>query len=152
MTTSTSRSARMPAMSAVEWGDFFTTSARYLPMLSCVMPRSTITPVLGTSANLMVLLGSAKMASERSFPTLFSSISKAATTSMSSILYPPIVLCMTPETSASPGISTYLWIPWTSDEAQLPTPMIATLIFPTDSAPFPFTRIGFHVSAGPDAF
>jgi hypothetical protein len=43
---------------------------------------------------------------------------------------------MMPVTSTSSGSSTYLWTPWTSDEAQFPTPMIATLIFPTDLAPF----------------
>ena len=47
------------------------------------MPRSTLTPLLGTSANLNVLLGLVKMASLRSLPTLFLSMSMAATNSMS---------------------------------------------------------------------
>ena len=34
------------------------------------MPRETVTPVLGTSANLIVLFGCAQIASERSLPTL----------------------------------------------------------------------------------
>ena len=47
------------------------------------MPRATVTPLAGTSANLMVLLGVVKIASERSLPTLFESMSMAATNSMS---------------------------------------------------------------------
>ena len=31
---------------------------------------------------------------------------------------------------ASSGASRYLWMPWTNDDAQLPTPTMATLIFP----------------------
>ena len=47
------------------------------------MPRETRTPSLGTSLKVKVLFGAVKMASERSFPTLFSSMSIAATKLMS---------------------------------------------------------------------
>ena len=47
------------------------------------MPRSTVTPVCGTSGNLKVLFWPAKIASERSLPTFSLSMSKAATNSMS---------------------------------------------------------------------
>ena len=47
------------------------------------MPRATLTPLSGTSANFTVLLGVVKMASLRSLPTLFLSMSMAATNSMS---------------------------------------------------------------------
>ena len=47
------------------------------------MPRSTGTLRCGTSANVNVLFGSVKIASDRSLPTLFLSTSKAATNSMS---------------------------------------------------------------------
>ena len=42
----------------------------YLPSPSCVIPRETVTPVFGTSANLYVSFGCAQIASERSLPTL----------------------------------------------------------------------------------
>ncbi len=70
-------------MSAVGPGAFSITSERYLPRPSCVMPRSTVTPVCGTSANLKVLFCPSQIASERSLPTLVLSTSKAATNSMS---------------------------------------------------------------------
>jgi len=43
------------------------------------MPRWTLMPVRGTSENFTVLLGLASMASDRSSPTLFLSMSNAAT-------------------------------------------------------------------------
>ena len=58
-TTSTWRSRRMPTMSSVAPGAFFTTCDRYLPIPSCVIPRPTFTPVRGTSAKRYVLFGSA---------------------------------------------------------------------------------------------
>ena len=45
--TSTSRSLRMPTMSAVGPGAFSMTWLRYLPRPSWVIPRSTVTPVCG---------------------------------------------------------------------------------------------------------
>ena len=44
-------------MSSVSPGALVTTSDRYLPIPSWVMPRWTVMPVLGTSANLIVLFG-----------------------------------------------------------------------------------------------
>ena len=70
-------------MSAVGPGALVMISERYLPSPSCVIPRSTLTPVWGTSANLTVLLCPAKIASDRSLPTLSLSMSKAAENSMS---------------------------------------------------------------------
>ena len=70
-------------MSAVGPGAFSMICERYLPRPSWVMPRATVTPLLGTSENLTVLLGLVKMASLRSLPTLFLSTSMAATNSMS---------------------------------------------------------------------
>ena len=70
-------------MSAVGPGAFSMICERYLPRPSWVMPRTTLTPFLGTSANFTVLLGLVKMASLRSLPTLFLSMSMAATNSMS---------------------------------------------------------------------
>ena len=49
-----------------------------------------MTPVSGTSENLIVLFGSAKIASLRSLPTFVVLISYAATTSMLETLYPPM--------------------------------------------------------------
>ena len=46
--TSTSRSLRMPTMSAVGPGAFSMIWLRYLPRPSWVIPRSTVTPVWGT--------------------------------------------------------------------------------------------------------
>ena len=57
-------------MSAVAPGAFSMIWLRYLPRPSCVMPRSTGTPRCGASVNVSVLLGSVKIASERSLPTL----------------------------------------------------------------------------------
>jgi hypothetical protein len=48
------------------------------------MPRWTGTPRCGTAAKRTVLLGGAKIASERSRPTLPASMSNAAENSMSS--------------------------------------------------------------------
>ena len=48
-----------------------------------VGPRCTVTPVGGTSANLMVLFSLAPIASARSLPTFLASTSKAATNSTS---------------------------------------------------------------------
>ncbi len=47
------------------------------------MPRSTLTPISGTSANLIVLFCPDHIASERSLPTFSESMSKAATNSTS---------------------------------------------------------------------
>ena len=52
-------------------------------MPSCVMPRETVMPVFGTSANLIVSFGCAQIASARSTPTLPLTTSNAATNSMS---------------------------------------------------------------------
>ena len=57
-------------MSSVSPGAFVTTSERYLPRPSWVMPRLTVIPVFGTSANLIVSFGCAHIASARSLPTL----------------------------------------------------------------------------------
>ena len=70
-------------MSAVGPGAFSMICERYLPRPSWVMPRATVTPLLGTSENFTVLLGVVKMASLRSLPTLFLSMSMAAMNSMS---------------------------------------------------------------------
>ena len=83
MTTSTSRSLRMPTMSTVGPSDFSMTWDRYLPSPSWVMPRSTLTPRDGTSVNFTVLFWPEKIASETSFPTFSLSTSNAATTSIS---------------------------------------------------------------------
>ncbi len=47
------------------------------------MPRSTVTPMCGTSMNLYVLFWPEKIASERSLPTFSLSMSNAATNSTS---------------------------------------------------------------------
>ena len=70
-------------MSAVGPGAFSMICERYLPRPSCVMPRATLTSLAGTSQNFGVQFGLVKMASERSLPTLFLSMSMAATNSMS---------------------------------------------------------------------
>ena len=70
-------------MSAVGPSAFVMISLRYLPRPSCVMPRCTVMPVWGTSANLIVLFWPLTIASERSLPTLSASTSNAATNSMS---------------------------------------------------------------------
>ena len=70
-------------MLALTPGALVMTWERYLPRPSCVMPRWTGTPSGGTSAKRSVLLGLAKIASERSWPTLVASTSKAAENSMS---------------------------------------------------------------------
>ena len=88
-------------MSAVSPGAFSMTSDRYLPSPSCVMPRDTVTPVFGTSASLMVLLGSLKTASARSVPTLRASMSIAATKLMSLTWYPPRTVCIRPGMKSS---------------------------------------------------
>ena len=81
--TSTWRSRRMPTTSAVGPGAFSMTWDRYLPSPSWVMPRSTVTPMWGTSMNLIVLFWPEKIASERSLPTFSLSMSNAATNSTS---------------------------------------------------------------------
>jgi hypothetical protein len=73
----------MPTTSSVSPGAFVTTSERYLPSPSCVIPRETVIPVFGTFANLIVLFGWAQIASARSLPTLSVVTSKAAVNSMS---------------------------------------------------------------------
>ena len=60
----------------------------WFPTPSSNGPLLTLTPVEATSQTLGALLGLAKMASERSLPTLRSSTSKAATTWMSLGLKP----------------------------------------------------------------
>ena len=71
-------------MSAVSPGAFVIRCERYLPRPSCVMPRWTGTPrCLGTSAKRIVLFSPAQIASPRSRPTFFESMSKAAVNSMS---------------------------------------------------------------------
>jgi len=82
-TTSVPVSLRIPTTSAVSPGALVTISERYLPSPSCVMPRETVTPVLGTSENLIVLFGCPQIASERSLPTLSVVTSKAAVNSTS---------------------------------------------------------------------
>ena len=70
-------------MSAVSPGAFSTTSEMYLPSPSWVIPRETVTPVFGTSANLYVSFGCAQIASARSLPTLSLVTSNAAVNSTS---------------------------------------------------------------------
>ncbi len=70
-------------MSAVEPGALVITSFRYLPRPSWVIPRTTLTPLLGTSENFTVLFCPLKTASERSLPTFSTSMSMAAENSMS---------------------------------------------------------------------
>lgn len=53
-TTSVFVSLRIWTMSAVGPSAFLIRCERYLPRPSCVMPRWTVTPILGTSANLIV--------------------------------------------------------------------------------------------------
>ena len=71
-------SLRIPTTSSVSPGAFSTTSERYLPIPSWVIPRETVIPVFGTSANLIVSFGCAQIASARSSPTLPSMTSNAA--------------------------------------------------------------------------
>ena len=70
-------------------------------MPSCVIPRETLTPVFGTSANLIVSFGCAQIASARSTPTLPLTTSNAATNSMSRMWYPPRSTCISPGTKSS---------------------------------------------------
>ena len=70
-------------MSAVSPGALVIFCFRYLPSPSWVIPRSTLTPSSGTSANLIVSFWPDQIASERSLPTFSASMSKAATNSMS---------------------------------------------------------------------
>ena len=74
-------------------------------MPSWVIPRETVTPVFGTSANLIVLFGCAHIASARSTPTLPLTTSKAATNSMSEMWYPPRLTCIRPGTNWSSAAS-----------------------------------------------
>ena len=69
--------------SSVSPGAFSTISDRYLPSPSWVIPRETVMPVFGTSANLIVLFGLAQIASARSFPTFVVVTSNAAVNSTS---------------------------------------------------------------------
>ena len=52
-------------------------------MPSWVMPRTTVTPLWGTWAKLVVQLGAARIAWERSLPTLSRLMSMATVNSMS---------------------------------------------------------------------
>ena len=71
-------------MSAVGPGAFVIFSFKYLPRPSCVIPRWTSTPSLGTSGkNWIVLFCPEKIASDRSLPTLSTSMSNAALNSTS---------------------------------------------------------------------
>ncbi len=70
-------------MSAVSPGALAIFSFKYLPRPSWVMPRSTLTPSSGTSANLIVLFCPDQIASDRSLPTFSESMSNAAVNSMS---------------------------------------------------------------------
>ncbi len=70
-------------MSAVWPGAFLIFCLRYLPSPSWVMPRSTLIPAFGTSANFIVLFCPRQIASERSLPTLSASMSNAAVNLMS---------------------------------------------------------------------
>ena len=56
----------------------------------------TVIPLRGTSANTAVQLGLAKIASATSVPTLRSSMSNAAATSISVGSYPPKSQCIRP--------------------------------------------------------
>src|SRR3712207_8695471 len=60
---------------------------RYLPSPSWVMPRCTGTSRFGTSANFIVLFWPAKIASERSLPTLSASRSEEHTSELQSRQY-----------------------------------------------------------------
>ena len=90
-------------MSQVSPGAFSMTWERYLPRPSCVMPRWTTTFFLGTRENLIVLFCPEKIASERSLPTFFLSMSIAATNSMSLMWYPPRLTCIRPGITSSAG-------------------------------------------------
>ena len=70
-------------MSSVAPGALVILSLRYLPSPSWVMPRYTGTSRCGTSANFRVLFSTAQIASDRSLPTLSTSMSNAAVNSMS---------------------------------------------------------------------
>jgi hypothetical protein len=84
-TTSVRVSLRICAMSTVEPSAFVIFSFSYLPRPSWVIPRWTGMPSLGSlpSPSFSVLFWPAKIASERSLPTLSASMSKAAVNSMS---------------------------------------------------------------------
>src|SRR6059058_5443215 len=77
----------------------------YLPIPSCVIPRETLTPVFGTSANLIVSFGCAQIASARSTPTFPFTTSNAATTSTSRMWYQPRLTCIRPGTNCSSSAS-----------------------------------------------
>jgi hypothetical protein len=71
-------------MSTVGPGALVIFSLRYRPSPSWVMPRITSTPSLGMSSpSLSVLFWPAKMACDKSLPTLSASMSNAALNSMS---------------------------------------------------------------------
>src|ERR671910_247978 len=59
-TTSVPVSWRIRTTSSVSPLALSTTSEMYLPSPSCVMPRDTVTPIFGTSANLYVSFGCAQ--------------------------------------------------------------------------------------------
>jgi hypothetical protein len=71
-------------------------------------------------------LGSSKIACEICLPTLRASMSKPITKSMSLGLYPPMSSYVTPFNKPSPVFARAT--PCTRDEAQLPTPTMATRI------------------------
>ena len=120
----------MPAMSSVGPDAFCMMSDIYLPTPSCVIPRCTETPVCGTSSNFTVLFGLAKIASDKSIPTLPASMSNAATKFISPTPYSPKTGCISPGISLSFVASAYFATPCTRDDAQFPTPIIATLMLP----------------------
>ena len=70
-------------MSSVSPGALVIFSLRYLPSPSWVIPRCTVMPIGGTSANLIVSFWPDQIASERSLPTFSASMSNAAVNSMS---------------------------------------------------------------------
>ena len=117
-------------MSAVGPGALVMTCERYLPRPSCVMPRSTLTPRCGTSANLMVLFGPAKMASLRSLPDLVGvDVERRRELDVADVIAAEVDVHQTGNELVVRRRPCRYWTPWTSDEAQLPTPMIATRHF-----------------------
>src|SRR5438552_12569617 len=90
-------------------------------------------PFFSTSANLIVSFGCAQMAPARSSPTLPLTTSNAAVNSMSRMWYPPRFTCMSPGTNWSSSAFLKYSTPWSSELAQLPTPMMATRTLPLDS-------------------
>src|ERR1700733_3712265 len=95
-------------------------------MPSSVGPRCTVTLVGGTSAILIVLFFDAKIASERSKPTFLASTSNAATNLTSRTWYRPNVTCIRPGTVGFSSASNEYCTSCTSEDAQFPTPTMAT--------------------------